>query len=464
MFGILKKKISGFANKIFGKSTSKISEEESISQNKDLIKEDTNKSLENNILTKNIDKDTFESKEEILESKPKLIKSIISQDLEEKPLEEEVLLNNYSKTKNNLYVFKEEKPDFSNLNKDLEPKVVVEDKKEIDSVDENIVTKEEYVSEKDMSKNKSEEYNSLDLDKKEKIKKNVLTSLKGIFSNKIRVSESEISSFLEEFEFSLLEADVSLDSSNAIVNDLKKSLTTISFNKNNLLNDIKNQIKISLNNQLDIDCDINNYIEKTKKENEPFVILFIGPNGVGKTTTIAKFAKKYKDQNKSVILSSSDTFRAGSIQQLEKHASNLDVRIVKQDYGSDPAAVAYDALSAAKSSKADFVLIDTAGRQETNHNLMQELEKINRVVKPNITIYVAESQAGQSVIDQIKKFDEVIGVDGVVLTKIDTDPKGGVAISILNELKKPIFFIGTGQEYDDLITFSAKYIIERIVE
>ena len=464
MFGLLKKKISGFANKIFGKSASKISEEQSISQNKDLIKEDTNKSLENNTLTKNIDKDNFESKEEILESKHIPKKSIISQDLEEKPLEKEVMLDNCSEPKKNLYVFKEEKPDFSNLNSDLEPKVIVEDKKEIDSVDKNKIIKEECVSKKDLSETKSKEYNSLDLDKNEKIKKNVLTSLKGIFSNKIKVSENEISSFLEEFEFSLLEADVSLDSSNAIVNDLKKSLTTISFNKNNLLNDIKNQIKISLNNQLDIDCDINNYIEKTKKENEPFVILFIGPNGVGKTTTIAKFAKKYKDQNKSVILSSSDTFRAGSIQQLEKHASNLDVRIVKQDYGSDPAAVAYDALSAAKSSKADFVLIDTAGRQETNHNLMQELEKINRVVKPNLTIYVAESQAGQSVIDQIKKFDEVIGVDGVVLTKIDTDPKGGVAISILNELKKPIFFIGTGQEYDDLITFSAKYIIERIVE
>ncbi|MDD3086303.1 MAG: signal recognition particle-docking protein FtsY, partial [Candidatus ainarchaeum sp.] len=136
---------------------------------------------------------------------------------------------------------------------------------------------------------------------------------------------------------------------------------------------------------------------------------------------------------------------------------------VKQGYGSDPAAVAFDAVTSAKSSKADYVFIDTAGRQENNINLMQELKKIKRVVNPNLTIYIGEAQAGQAIVDQVNGFEKEIGVDGVILTKLDTDPKGGVAISILNELKKPIFYVGTGQTYNDLEEFSPEFIIKRIV-
>jgi fused signal recognition particle receptor len=461
LFGLLKKKIGGFAEKIFGKSKSKIIKEEPIFENKDLV-EESNVSSKKNSNSKETTFDTIKSdyvsekSNDFLENNKFLETNINKED---------------SKDVSSKFILDEKENDLDNKNI-KEKKAVyskIPDISKLDTVNKDQNVSKEKISnkmhQKDVEeKDKSNEYKSLDLEKKEKVKKNVITSIKSVFSNKIKISESEISSFLEEFEFSLLEADVSIDSACSIVNDLKKSLTSVSFNKNNLMKDINDQIKITLKNQLNIDCNINNYIKNTKKENEPYVILFIGPNGVGKTTTIAKLAKKYKDQNKKVILSSSDTFRAGSIQQLEKHATNLDVRIVKQNYGSDPAAVAYDAVSAAKSSKADFVLIDTAGRQETNHNLMQELEKINRVIKPNLTIYVAESQAGQAIIDQIKKFDEVIGISGVVLTKIDTDPKGGVAISILNELKKPIFYIGTGQEYNDLISFSAEYIIDRIVE
>jgi fused signal recognition particle receptor len=461
LFGLLKKKIGGFAEKIFGKSKSKIIKEEPIFENKDLV-EESNVSSKKNSNSKETTFDTIKSdyvsekSNDFLENNKFLETNINKED---------------SKDVSSKFILDEKENDLDNKNI-KEKKAVyskIPDISKLDTVNKDQNVSKEKISnkmhQKDVEeKDKSNEYKSLDLEKKEKVKKNVITSIKSVFSNKIKISESEISSFLEEVEFSLLEADVSIDSACSIVNDLKKSLTSVSFNKNNLMKDINDQIKITLKNQLNIDCNINNYIKNTKKENEPYVILFIGPNGVGKTTTIAKLAKKYKDQNKKVILSSSDTFRAGSIQQLEKHATNLDVRIVKQNYGSDPAAVAYDAVSAAKSSKADFVLIDTAGRQETNHNLMQELEKINRVIKPNLTIYVAESQAGQAIIDQIKKFDEVIGISGVVLTKIDTDPKGGVAISILNELKKPIFYIGTGQEYNDLISFSAEYIIDRIVE
>lgn len=303
----------------------------------------------------------------------------------------------------------------------------------------------------------------LSIKKTTEIKKSLVTSIKSIFTSKVKLSEKEISEFLEEFELSLLEADVSIVSAENICKDLKEKLVNASFSKENPLEDIKEHIRESLKTQLDIDCDINNYINKTTKPNQPFVIMFIGPNGAGKTTTISKFAYHYKQQNKSVVLASGDTFRAGSIDQLEKHASTIGVKIVKQNYGSDPAAVAYDAVTSARAGKIDYVFIDTAGRQENNINLMQELKKIKKVVSPNLTIYIGEAQAGQAIVDQVSGFEKEIGVDGVILTKIDTDPKGGVAISILNELKKPIFYIGTGQTYDDLESFSPEFIIDRVV-
>ena len=309
----------------------------------------------------------------------------------------------------------------------------------------------------------TEPQEDLTVKKTTEIKKSFITSVKSIFTSKITLSEKEISDFLEEFELSLLEADVSIVSAENICKDLKEKLISASFSKDNPLEDIKQHIRESLKTQLDIDCDINNYIEKTRKPDLPFVIMFIGPNGAGKTTTISKFAYHYKKENKSVVLASGDTFRAGSIDQLEKHANAIGVKIIKQNYGSDPAAVAFDAVTSAKAGKIDYVFIDTAGRQENNINLMQELKKIKKVVSPNLTIYIGEAQAGQAIVDQVLGFDKEIGVDGVILTKIDTDPKGGVAISILNELKKPIFFIGTGQTYDDLEAFSPQFIIDRVV-
>jgi fused signal recognition particle receptor len=455
LFGLLKNKIKGFTDKLFGKTKSKV--------------ESSDSTISETVISDEV-VDIKEDIDPVVEKKElNSVKKIISK---EKTLVIEPEIKTKTKTKVSEAVSKTKIID-TNKTKDsvLEDKDVVVNNKDVilekpilkDLTKDEVVVKKDSFESIDTKPVKSEEYKSLNLEKKEKIKKNVITSLKGIFSSKIKLNEIEIASFLEEFEFSLLEADVSLDSASNIVKDLRINLVSSSFDKNNLLDSIKKQIKISLKNQLNIDCDINTYINNTKIENEPYIILFIGPNGVGKTTTIAKLGSKYKAQNKKIIFSSSDTFRAGSIQQLEKHANNLDIRVIKQDYGSDPAAVAYDAVSAARASNTDYVFIDTAGRQETNHNLMEELKKIKRVVKPNLTIYVAESQAGQAVVEQIKTFDEQIGVDGAILTKIDTDPKGGVAISILNELKKPIFFIGTGQEYDDLIVFSAEFIIDRIV-
>ena len=306
---------------------------------------------------------------------------------------------------------------------------------------------------------KSKEYESITSKKPEAIKKSIGTSLKSVFSSKIKLSEKEVERFLDDFEISLLEADVSISSSKAIIDILKDRLVNNSYSKSNLMEDLKKEIRSSLLSLLNIDCNIYSYI----KNDKPLIIMFIGPNGAGKTTTISKFASMFKKDNKSIILASSDTFRAGSIDQLEKHANKIGVRIVKQNYGSDPAAVAYDAVASARANNIDYVLIDTAGRQDTNINLMQELKKIKKVVNPSLVIYVGEAQSGQGIVEQISKFDKEIGITGVVLTKIDTDPKGGVAISILNELKKPIFYIGVGQEYEDLVPFTPEYIINRIV-
>ncbi len=430
MFSGLKKKISGFTNKIFSKTQKKVEEEEQeqvetpikpVSEEKpiDDFKKDVSDIKESEI-----------SKEPVETSKPVAVEK---EPVSEKSLKEKESLEKSSK-------------------EDLFEKTSVQEIKQTQKK-----TKPEKIQEK------PKKQDSLTLEKQKNIKKSVFKSLKGIFSEKIKLSEKEINEFLEEFELSLLEADVSIDSANAIVLDLKERLVKEAFNKKDVLTDIKKRIKETLVNQLDVDCDINNYMKELKQK-KPFIIMFVGPNGAGKTTTVAKFGKKFKDEGLEIVFSSSDTFRAGSIQQLEKHANILDIKIIKQNYGSDPAAVAFDAVSSAKANKLDLVLIDTAGRQETNLNLMQELKKIKKVVSPDLVIYVGESQAGQAIVDQVLKFKQEIGIDGVILTKLDTDPKGGVAISILNGLKLPIFFIGTGQEYPDLMKFSTKFIVDRVVE
>ena len=202
---------------------------------------------------------------------------------------------------------------------------------------------------------------------------------------------------------------------------------------------------------------------KEIENKKPFVILVLGPNGAGKTTTIAKLVHLFKQKKKTIILSASDTFRAASIEQLEKHSTALGVRMVKHNYGSDPSAVAFDAVQAAKASHTDIVLIDSAGRQDTNKNLMNELKKMEKVIKPDLKIYVAEAFSGNALIEQASQFNEWIGIDGFILTKIDTDAKGGTAISLLYKLKKPIIFVGTGQKYEDLIEFHSNYIIDRVI-
>ncbi|MEM4662456.1 MAG: signal recognition particle-docking protein FtsY [Candidatus Diapherotrites archaeon] len=288
-----------------------------------------------------------------------------------------------------------------------------------------------------------------------------VTKVKSVFGAELKLREADVKESIEELELALLEADVNDKTAKKFCEEIKNRLTSKSVPKKNLDEFVRNTIKDTLKELTETErIDI---VEMAKKAQKPFKILFLGPNGAGKTTTMAKLAMKFKENGLSTIFAASDTFRAASIEQLEEHAKRLDIPVVKHRYGADPAAVAFDAISSAKAKKIDVVMIDTAGRQETNVNLVQELKKIARVTSPDIKIFVGEAFAGKALLDQAKAFDEAIGVDAFIMTKVDADPKGGTMLSILYELKKPIIFVGTGQNYDALKEFNSEEIISKIV-
>jgi fused signal recognition particle receptor len=211
-----------------------------------------------------------------------------------------------------------------------------------------------------------------------------------------------------------------------------------------------------------IDNDLNIIDEIRKKKDKPYIISFIGVNGSGKTTSMAKLAYLLQKNNLSVVFAASDTFRAAAIQQLQEHADKLGVKMIRHDYESDPAAVAFDAIQHAKSKGIDVVLIDTAGRLHVNDNLMNELKKLIRVNKPDLKIFVGESITGNDCVEQAKLFNEVVGIDAIILAKADVDEKGGAAVSVSYVTKKPIIYLGTGQKYDDLQEFKPEIIIKNI--
>lgn len=295
-------------------------------------------------------------------------------------------------------------------------------------------------------------------------------SLKNKFSGLVdgvsskKITEKDLNKILEDFELSLLESDVSMRVSEKIVDELKKKLTG---EKIGLTSNKKDFVKIAVQETLIEMLEYKKYdifkeINKKRKNGEIFSIAFVGFNGTGKTTTIAKFAKLLNDKGYQVVIAASDTFRAGSIEQLSLHAEKLGVKIIKHNYKADPAAVAFDAINHAKARGIDVVLIDTAGRSEINRNLMDEMKKLIRVSNPDMKIFVGDSLAGNAVAEQAKKFSE-IGLDGTILTKVDADSRGGAALSISYITEKPILYIGTGQGYDDLKPFDAMWLVERIL-
>jgi fused signal recognition particle receptor len=288
------------------------------------------------------------------------------------------------------------------------------------------------------------------------------TTLKSIFSSEITIGESEVADLLSELELSLLEADVAYDVSLEVSSQLKSKLVGMKVPKGKVEENTRQAIQGVLASVMQSDRKFD-LVERVRMLPKPAKILFVGPNGAGKTTTMAKIAHMLLQGGFTAVFSASDTFRAAAIEQTEVHAGRLGIKVVKSKYGADPASVAFDAVNFARTHNIDVVLIDSAGRQDTNSNLLDELKKINRVAKPDIKIYIGESISGNSLIDQVKAFDEAIGMDGAILTKIDCDAKGGTALSLTHSTGIPILYLGIGQAYADLIPFEPAKIAHEIM-
>jgi fused signal recognition particle receptor len=275
-----------------------------------------------------------------------------------------------------------------------------------------------------------------------------------------------INPILSDFKMSLAENDVAFPVADRICDELEKRLVGVQVKR---LEDRKKLIEENLRQVLLEVMLTNNKVEFLKKIEEkrdtgdPFVLLFVGINGTGKTTTIAKVAQYLRDKGYTVVFAASDTYRAGSIEQLEEHARRLGIRMIKHKYGGDPAAVAYDAISHAKAHGMNVVLIDTAGRMQTNQNLMNELAKVKRVVQPDLTVLTLDSLIGNDAVMQAEEFHKSIGVDATILTKVDADVKGGSALSVTYVTQKPILFIGVGQTYEDLELFNPEKFVNMIL-
>jgi len=275
-----------------------------------------------------------------------------------------------------------------------------------------------------------------------------------------QLEEKDLDPILGELETDLIESDVAVVTAEKIKENLREKLIGKNIKRGKEEEAVVDALKKSILDILSVpEIDLKEKI----KEKRPLTLLFVGFNGAGKTTSIAKVAKWSKENGMTCVLAAADTFRAASIEQLEEHAEKIGVKVVKHKYGADPAAVVYDAVEHAKSKDLDFVLADSAGRVHTNENLMKELKKIVRVNKPDLKILVIDSLTGNDALSQAKTFGE-IGIDAVIFTKLDVNEKGGSILSVTSELKKPILFLSLGQEYDEFERFNPNKFIDSIFE
>ncbi|MEM0440777.1 MAG: signal recognition particle-docking protein FtsY [Candidatus Caldarchaeum sp.] len=295
-----------------------------------------------------------------------------------------------------------------------------------------------------------------------------LTKVFSSFLEKVKTakpSAKDVEEILSDLYLQLISADVAVETAEAIINDLRKKLLEMKVPRFGDQEEIlRQEVRRTIESLIKV-ADVNEILrkgEESKKSGRPVIVLFVGPNGSGKTTTVVKFAHYLRKRGYSVILASSDTFRAGAIEQLETLGQKAGFLVVSQHYGADPAAVAVDAVNKAIAMRVNFVLIDTAGRTEVDRGLLEEMRKIKRVVKPDYVIYTGDALAGNVAVMQAKMFDEVVGIDYVVLSKVDADAKGGSAVSISHATGKPLLFLGIGQSLDDLEDKPAKRLLENI--
>jgi len=280
------------------------------------------------------------------------------------------------------------------------------------------------------------------------------------------LKDRELEPLLWDFKLSLIENDVALSVADQICEEVKKSLRGLEVRRfEDRRKIVEEALREILHDVLKTErrVDLPALAEKKRETREPLVLVFIGINGTGKTTTIGKVAHLLLKRGHSVVLAGSDTYRAGSIEQLEGHAKRLGIRVIKHAYGADAAAVAFDAINHARTHGINAVLVDTAGRMQTNKNLMEEMRKIVKVTKPDLTIFVGDALTGNDAVEQAQDFSRYVEFDASILAKADADAKGGAAISIAYVTKRPTIYLGTGQTYEDLIPFKPDFLIERIL-
>ena len=284
--------------------------------------------------------------------------------------------------------------------------------------------------------------------------------------SKSELSDKDLDPILWDLQLQLISNDVAVEVASKVSDDLKERLKGVTLPRfGDKTTPIRDALRESIEGALATngDLDLLELVAEKRAMGEPLVVMFVGINGTGKTTTIAKVARLLLDNSRKVVLASGDTFRAGAIEQLEEHARRLGVKVVRHRYGSDAAAVCFDAVQHAKAQGLDAVLIDTAGRMQTNRNLMDELEKIKRVVQPDLTIMILDALIGNDAVDQAEAFNKHIGFDAAILTKVDADAKGGSSLSVSYLTGKPIIYVGVGQEYGDLQRFDATWFAEKIL-
>jgi len=298
-------------------------------------------------------------------------------------------------------------------------------------------------------------------DLEKKVKKGIFSAVRETLTGTSEIKEAEVTELLEELELGMLESDVALPVADRIKSELAKRVIGAKVKRGQTASFIREQLRevlISLVSKEGFSLP-----ERIAASEKPATIMVLGPNGAGKTTTIAKIVNMLKASNISCVVAASDTFRAAAVEQLQHHGDKLGFKVLSAKYGSDPTALAFDAVNYAKAHSIDVVLIDTAGRQETNVNLLNQLKKMNRVIQPDMKIYVGESIAGNAITEQISSFAEEIGLDGVILTKLDCDAKGGTVISVSEVTGLPIIYVGTGQGYDDIERFQPEKVIDEIL-
>jgi len=297
----------------------------------------------------------------------------------------------------------------------------------------------------------------------------MLDKLKNAFSAFVKktLTEKKIKDTINDLKYLLISNDVAVDTADEICRKISESFKGEQMgrltSKKKVFLDFLEEIIIEILTP-EREIDLLEEINKKKAHNTPYIIIFLGVNGTGKTTTIAKLANFLKQNHLTSVAAAADTFRAGAIEQLTYHMTNVGIKVISHKYKSDPASVAYDAIDHAKAKGIHVVLIDTAGRQVNDSNLMREMQKIVRISQPDLIVFVGDSLAGNDALQQAKIFNKNVGINANILTKLDADAKGGAALSISFETKKPIIFVGTGQGYDDLKPFDKKIIISNIFE